>query len=152
VNRKIVGQKMSDLAAPPELQLELRRLSSTLRRRKGSFLFRRGDPSKGVFLIRKGKVSLRLDGGDKLLPSRVLGSGSILGLPATLAGATYSLTAEASEDAELDFVAREDFLALMGKDAQLCLQAMNLLSKEIASLRSVSLLPKTRKLACPHRA
>lgn len=140
---------MSDLLAPPELQLELRRLSSTLRRQKGTFLFRRGDPGKGVFLIRKGKVGLRLEGGDKLLPSRVLGPGSILGLPATLADAPYSLTAEVSEDAEVDFVSRSDFLALLAKDAHLCLQALNLLSKEIASLRSASLSPRTKKRAGP---
>jgi len=137
---------MSDLLAPPELQLELRRLSSILNRRKGTFLFQRGDPGIGVFLIRKGKVSLRLGGG-KLLPSRVLGPGSIVGLPATLAGPACSLTAEVTEDAELNFVPRPDFLALMAKEAHLCLQVMNLLSKEIASLRSASMPPRTKKRA-----
>lgn len=136
---------MSDLLAPPELQLEIRRLSSILHRQKGNFLFRRGDPGIGVFLVRTGKISLQLEGGDKLLPSRILGPGSIVGLPATLAGATYSLTAEVSEDAELDFVPRADFLALMATDAHLCLQAMNLLSKEIANLRSATVTHRTRK-------
>jgi hypothetical protein len=38
--------------------------------------------------------------------------------------------AEVSEDAKLEFVSREDFLALMIKDTKLCLEAMNLLGKE----------------------
>ncbi len=45
-----------------------------------------------------------------LYPERVLGSGSILELPATLSGRAYSLDAEAVEDAELQFDLREDFL------------------------------------------
>lgn len=138
---------MSNLLAPRELQLKLRNLSSTLLRRKGAFLFRRGDPGVGVFLIRKGKVSLRLERVGDLLQSRTLGRGSLVGLPATFTGATYSLTAEVTEDAELDFVARDDFLALMGKDPHICLQAMNLLSIEIASLRSALVSRKTQRRA-----
>ena len=141
---------MSDLQAPPELQLELQRLSSTLKKPKGAFVFHRGDPGVGVFLIRKGKVSLQFDVGGELLPPRVFAQGAILGLPATLAGAKYSLSAEVTQDAELDFVARNDFLALMGKDAHLCLQAMNVLSKEIGSLRSASIPPGTKKGTRPH--
>jgi CRP-like cAMP-binding protein len=108
-------------------------------------LFRRGDPGTGVFLIRKGKVNLRLDGQTGLYPSRTLGHGAIVGLPATLSGGAYSLAAEVSEDAELGFVSREDFLALMVKDTKLCLKAMNLLGKEIAGIRSALVSRKTKK-------
>lgn len=89
-----------------------------------------------MFLIRKGKVNLHLDGKERFYPPRTLGRGAIIGLPATLSGGPYSLAAEVSEDAVLAFVPREDFLALMTKDTKLCLEAMNLLGKEIASIRS----------------
>jgi len=137
---------MSDLLAPAQLRSELHRMGFVLQRRRGAFLFHRGDPGKGVFLVRKGSVTLQLDGAE-LLPSRRLGPGSILGLPATLAGTTYSLAAEVREDAELDFISREDLLTLMRKDSALCLQAMDLLSKEIASLRSVFVTCKPKKNA-----
>jgi len=73
-----------------------------------------------------------------------------IGLPATLSGEAYSLAAEVSEDAELGFVSREDFLGLMVKDTKLCLEAMNLLGKEIASIRSALLSRKTKKIASRH--
>jgi CRP-like cAMP-binding protein len=119
-----------------QLQTELGHLASVLHKQKGAILFRRGDPGIGVFLIRKGKVSLQLDGDIALYPSRALGPGAIVGLPATISGEAYSLAAEVIEDAELGFVSRDDFLALMKKDTSLCLEAMDLLGKEIASIRS----------------
>jgi CRP-like cAMP-binding protein len=98
-----------------------------------------------VFLIRKGKVNLRLDGNTRLYLSRTLGHGAILGLPATLSGGTYSLAAEVSEDAELAFVSREEFVALLAKDSNLCLVTMHLLGQEIASIRSALVSRKAKK-------
>jgi CRP-like cAMP-binding protein len=71
-------------------------------------LFRRGDKAVGVFLVRRGKVSLSLDGTSVI--SRTLGPGSLLGLPATLSGEPYSLTATVAEDCQLDFIRREAVL------------------------------------------
>jgi CRP-like cAMP-binding protein len=105
-----------------------------------------------VFLIRKGKVNLHLDGKTRLYPSRTLGQGAILGLPATLSGGAYSLAAEISEDAELAFVSREDFLALLAKDSNLCLEALHLLGKEITSIRSALVSRKTKKTASARRS
>jgi len=75
----------------------------------------RGDPGIGVFLIRKGRVSLQWEDNIALYPSFTLGPGTIIGLPATLSSRAYSLAAEVTEDAELGFVTREDFLVLMKK-------------------------------------
>jgi len=126
---------MEDLQ-PSQLRTEVEHLASVLHKQKGAILFRRGDPGIGVFLICKGKVSLQLDSNIPLYPSRTLGPGAIVGLPATICGETYSLAAQVTEDAELGFVSRNDFLALMKKDTSLCLEAMDLLGKEIASIRS----------------
>jgi CRP-like cAMP-binding protein len=136
---------MSNLLARRELRFELNRVAAASHKKKGTVLFRRGDPANGVFLIRKGKVNLHLDGKTRLYPPRILGRGAIIGLPATLCGETYSLTAEVSEDAVLAFVPRENFLALMAKDTKLCLEAMNLLGKEIASIRSALVSRKIKK-------
>ena len=133
------------------LLAEINRVASVLHKKKGTILFRRGDAGNGVFLIRNGKVNLHLDGKTRLYPSRILGRGAIIGLPATLSGKAYSIAAEVSEDAELGFVSREDFLALMVKDTKLCLEAMNLLGKEIAAIRSAFVSYKTtKKIAARH--
>lgn len=136
---------MADLVVSPHLRTELQHLASGVSKRKGSVLFRRGDPVAGVFLIRKGKVRLQLEADSRLYPARTLGPGSIVGLPATLSGAPYSVTAEVREDAELGFVSRQDFLALIASDTALCLQAMNLISQEIAGVRSAIGSRETRK-------
>ena len=66
----------------------------------------------------------------------MLGAGCVVGLPATMSGSAYSLIATVAEDAELGFVSRGAFLRLMAKDTSLCFQAMDLLSREIADIRS----------------
>lgn len=143
---------MSDLIAPPELRSELNRIASVLYKKRGTTLFRRGDPGSGVFLIRTGKVNLRLDGKTRLYPPRTLGEGAILGLPATLSGGAYSLAAEVSEDAALGFVSREDFLALLARESNLCLATMRLLGKEIASIRSTLVSHKRKKVLSARRS
>ncbi|HXY03213.1 MAG TPA: cyclic nucleotide-binding domain-containing protein [Terriglobales bacterium] len=136
---------MSELLTPFELRSALMPLASVTQKKKGTILFRRGEEGIGVFLVFRGKVNLRLDGRASVYPCRTLGSGSILGLPATLSGGTYSLQAEVSEDAELGFVSRQDLLELLAKDTKLCLEVMNMLGKEITSTRLALVSHKAKK-------
>lgn len=127
---------MADFSLPPQLKTELERIATTVSKPAGTTLFRRGDHVLGTYLVHNGKVKLSLDSRKELYPTRVLGAGSIVGLPATMSGAAYSLTATVEEDAELGFVPREAFLKLMATDTSLCFQAMDLLSQEIAGVPS----------------
>lgn len=127
---------MGDFALSAQLKTELERIATTIFKATGAVLFQRGQAVSGVFLVRSGKVDLSLDSQNQIYPTRTLGSGCILGLPATMSGAAYSLTATVCEDAELGFVPREAFLKLMGANAGLCLQVMDLLSQEISNIRS----------------
>jgi CRP-like cAMP-binding protein len=76
-----------------------------------------------------------LDGTESVYPSRNLGSGSVLGLPATLSGEKYSLTAEVTADSRFAFVPRQAVLNLLSRNSDLSLQVMHLLSGEISSMR-----------------
>ncbi len=136
---------MAGLLVPPLLQSELNRVASVSREKKGTILFRRGEAGKGVFLVLRGKVDLQLDGKVSVYPTRTLGRGSILGLPATLSGGAYSLGATLSEDAELGFVSREAFLELLATDSNLCFEAMHILGNEIAAIRSALVSTKAKK-------
>jgi len=120
-----------------EMREELLRLATSVSSEaKGTVLFRRGDAARGLFLIRSGRVSVALDGGLLALAPRILDAGSVVGLPATVAGSPYSLTAEVIDDAELAFVPRPAFLDCLQTNPQLCFEVMDLLSAEISGTRN----------------
>ena len=95
----------------------------------GCCLFKVGDSNKGVFLVRKGKVALLVEGLPNL--DRVFSAGSVLGLPSTFTGNPYGLTARALANSEVVHVSREDFLELMRQDPTLCREATEMLTREI---------------------
>lgn len=125
-----------NLVPSPELQVELERLAKVVHKPKGSILFRRGDDVTGVYLIHRGRISLGLDYENPVYPARTLGPGTIAGLPASISGKAYSLTAEVVEDSELAFVPRGAVVACLRKNPSLCFQVMDMLSEEIADIRS----------------
>jgi CRP-like cAMP-binding protein len=103
----------------------------------GSVLFQQGQSAEGVLVIRRGAVRLSASshGGDAWLPYRTVGPGYVLGLPALFSGEPYSLTAEALEECVCGFVDREKALDLVRNRLDLCLQAADLLARELRSLR-----------------
>jgi CRP-like cAMP-binding protein len=103
---------------------------------KGKVLFQQGEAGRGVFLLRQGKVRLSLHAaGRKKLPYRIAGPGNILGFPATLSNAPYSLTAENLADCELGFAPAEDVINLLSKRSDLCFQAVEIMAHEVRKLR-----------------
>ena len=134
---------MGILWASDELRTHLIAAGDPLHLSRGNYLFRRGDPVTGVFLITNGVVRLGLEGDLPAFPWRNLGPGSLLGLPATLSEATYSLTAEVIDDADLIFLPRQRLLDLLRQQHHLCFQIMNILSEELTETRAA--LARVRK-------
>ena len=132
------AKSATTLVVSPELKGEFERLASIVPKSRGTVLFRRGDPVSGLFLIRKGKVSLELDAAICTYPTRILGPGSVVGLPATVSGSAYSLTAKVMVDSELGYVSRQKMIELLRSDSRLCLQAMEMVSQEISRIRSAA--------------
>ena len=133
------GKKLS-----PELNKALRSASKPLNKEKGDLLFRAGEQARGAFLVKSGKVQLQLEGAGGLYPTRTLGPGSVVGLPAAVSGEPYSLTAEATQDCELDFISRKNLLALLQHNTTAALQILQILSEEIYPMRNTArkALPK----------
>lgn len=127
---------MANLAVGAELKQQLEERASVISRPKGVILFRRGDPVSGLFLIRRGQVTLELGCDGRVYPARILGPGSVVGLPATMSGAPYSLTAEVTEDSELLFVPRSAVIELLRSNPQRGFEVMAILSDEISKIRS----------------
>jgi len=114
----------------------LRLATDVLSESKGTVLFHRGDPARGLYLICSGRVSVALDANNLAYPARILGPGSVVGLPATVAGSPYSLTAEVVDKAELVFVPRAAVLNCLSTNQALCFEVMQLLSGEISGTRA----------------
>ncbi|HST13166.1 MAG TPA: Crp/Fnr family transcriptional regulator [Terriglobales bacterium] len=135
---------MESLQAPEELKKELIAAGMRMAPSQGTFLFRRGDSDKGIFLVIAGKVRLGLGKNLTGFPTRELGPGAVLGLPATLSHSPYSLSAEVIEDSDVVFLSRTRTLALLREHTQLCFEVMSLLSEELARTRSA--LSRIRKV------
>ena len=116
------------------LRAQLSRVGTAVLKGKGTWLFRRGDSPKGVFLLVTGKVTLSAGGAATVhhpcLPGR------LLGLPATVRNRSYGLTAICTEDCECIRVSHEEFTALLCANPALCLRVVELLANEVRELRS----------------
>jgi CRP/FNR family transcriptional regulator len=118
-----------------ELTRELDRVASRITVRKGTPLFRSGDPVAGAYLVRTGAIRMTLPTERAFFPAKILGPGEIAGLPGTLTG-TYSLSADVIEDAELGFIPTPRVTQMLEVSPRLCIIAMRLISQEIARTRS----------------
>lgn len=110
-------------------------MASSVSLRKGTALFHSGDRLSGIFVVRKGTVTMSVDGQNSIYPPRTLGPGEIAGLPATLTG-HYSLTARVIEDSELGFIPGPKVSEMLECSPRLCMIAMRLMSEEIARVRT----------------
>lgn len=125
------------LISSAELREKLERLASIVVKPKGSILFRRGGSPRGVFIVRAGRIGLYLDYESKALPRRTFGPGAIVGLPASVSGNPYSLTAEAIHESELAFVPRHALIQCLKDNPTLGFEVINMLSSEICDMRSM---------------
>lgn len=97
-------------------------------------LFEVDQQNQGVYLVLKGKICLSVQDVEKL--NRVFSAGSLLGVPATFTGNTYSLAAEAVTEAEVLHVGRDAFLDLMTRQPELCREATDMLSREVTFIQA----------------
>lgn len=134
---------MGTLVAPEELKAHLIATGRSIERGRGTYLFRRGDPVNGIFLVAEGVVRLGLDGNPASFPWREVGAGSVVGLPATLSDSNYTLTAEVVEDSRLIFLPRQTLVELLRQKPELCFQVMNILTEELTQTRGA--LEQVRK-------
>ena len=107
-------------------------------------LFREDGNSVGVYLVCSGKVRMSV----RDMPSldRDFDTGSLLGLPATFTGHTYSLTAITLVQSEIVHVPRQRFLELMRERPELCREATDMLGREATFIQS-ALAERRRQLA-----
>jgi CRP-like cAMP-binding protein len=128
---------MPNIRIPTKLYADLREVAVSTRKPKGAVLFRAGETAKGAFLIRSGQVRLSLHKAPFVYPSRVLGQGNVIGLPASFSGEPYSLTATAAKDCHVYFIPRARLLSLFRHNPEVGYQIVRILSEEIYDMRHV---------------
>jgi CRP-like cAMP-binding protein len=128
---------VSKRTLPLEVRKQLQAIATPVLKDRGTILFRLGQPCRGAFLIRSGQVRLSLNTVSGLYPARIVGSGFIVGLPATFSGEPYSLTAETKSKCRLGFIPRQRLLSLLHHNPDVGFQILRLLSEEIFHIRKV---------------
>lgn len=123
---------------------QLRKIGLHIRKSEGAVLFREGERCRGAFLIRSGRIRLSFEGSKNFYPPRILGRGRIVGLPATVSGGAYTLTAEVAADARVDWIPRQKLLTFLRQEPKVGAGILRLLSEEIFRMR------KAVKAAAPH--
>src|SRR6201998_3315298 len=111
---------------------------------KGATLFVEGQPARGVFILCNGRVKLSTSSADgKTLILRISEPGEVLGLPATVTGSSYELTADIIEPAQANFIARTDFLNFLRENGDAALRVAQQLGETyhlaISEMRTIGL-------------
>ncbi len=96
---------------------------------KGAILFVEGQEPRGVFVICNGRVKLSATSADgKSLILRIADPGEVVGLPGTISGKPYEVTAEALEPIQANFIPRDNFLQFLRQHGEVALRVAQLLS------------------------
>ncbi len=111
---------------------------------KGATLFVEGQPARGVFILCSGRVKLSTSSADgKTLILRIAEPGEVLGLPATVTGTCYELTADVIEPAQANFVSRNEFLNFLKENGEAALRVAQQLGETyhaaVAEMRTIGL-------------
>jgi len=130
----------SAFLADPELIQALEKQSTPISCDTERVLFRQGDAPAGLYILHKGDATLtmRTWSGESVI-SLQTSAGSILGLPALIGNEPYTLTAIARSGAQLSFVSRDDYAALMQANPLLPLKVLRVLAAEVHSARNAML-------------
>src|ERR1700693_5134337 len=129
---------------PPAAVQRLSVITSASSYPKGATLFLEGQGARGVFILCAGRVKLSTSSFDgKTLIVRISELGEVLGLPATVTGKPYELTADVIEPTQANFIARDDFLRFLREHGEAALRVAQQLGETyhsaIAEMRTIGL-------------
>jgi CRP-like cAMP-binding protein len=130
----------SAFVADPELIQGLDSQSTPVSCDEDRVLFRQGDSPAGLYILKSGSATLSMTtSASAEILSLEAAAGSLLGLPGLIGNEPYTLTAIAHAGAQLSYLTRENFTALMRSDPLLALKILQVLAAEVRSARSAIL-------------
>lgn len=122
--------------APPDVCEELHRIGKHLAVPSGTTLFESGEQNRGLFVVIAGRFALS-SGDDPVRVTRIAEKGSLLGLPATVRDAPYSLTAEAVTDSDVCVISPIEFRDLLTNNPAVGLAVVSILAEEVFQMRRI---------------
>ena len=131
-----------DLSGPALKQLAS--ITSPASYPKGATLYVEGQSPRGVFILCSGRVKLSTSSADgRTLILRIAESGDVLGMPGTLTGKPYELTADVLEPTQANFIHRQDFLNFLREHGEAALSVAQQLGEiyhsAVAEMRNIGL-------------
>jgi CRP-like cAMP-binding protein len=123
---------------PDHLHAALEERCERVRKSRSTVLFRRGEKAFGMFLVLRGTVSLDFGVDSSAKLASAYGPGALVGLPATLTGRNYSMTATVTDDAELGFLTSLAVNSLLRQRPDLCQQLLTILGEKISQTRQIT--------------
>lgn len=97
---------------------------------KGAVLFVEGQAARGVYILCSGRVKLFVCSEDgNTIIFRIAEPGDVVGLPGTISGKPYELTAEVLEPVHVNFIARDQFLRFLSRYGEVAVAVAGLLSE-----------------------
>jgi CRP/FNR family transcriptional regulator len=97
----------------------------------GALLFVEGQTPRGVFILCSGKVKLSTTSKEgKVLILKQAEAGEVLGLSAAISSTNYEMTAETASPCQLNFIGRQDLMALLENESEVGMHAALWLSRE----------------------
>lgn len=119
---------------PQSIVTELDAISFPIHYPDAAKLFSEGEPARGVFILQSGRVKLYFTSVDgRTLILRMARAGDVLGLPGTLSGRQYELTAETMGPCQLAFIKRDPFLRLMNNSKEVSMGVARQLASSYVS-------------------
>ncbi len=115
----------------PEAELQrLERIKVTKACPKGSKLFIEGQPTKGVFMLCKGRVKLSTcSQSGRVMILGIAEPGDILGLSSALSSTEYEATAEVLEACQVNYIETSELLHFLKTNPEACLNAARQLGR-----------------------
>jgi CRP/FNR family cyclic AMP-dependent transcriptional regulator len=109
---------------------------------KGAVLFLEGQAPRGVFVVCSGQVKLSMSSSQgRTLILKIAEAGEMVGLPATISGRAYEVTAETQSPAQVNFIRRDEFLDFLRNNADASLRvAMELSERYHSACRELRML------------
>ena len=130
----------SSFVADPELLRVLLTRATPVPCLADRVLLHQDDPPIGVYILLRGAATLQMDTHDGHPIFTIEAQpGSVLGLPGLVSDQPYSLTATARAGADVRFVSRTDFFAIVQADPTLSLKMLQLLAAEVRTARKALL-------------
>jgi CRP/FNR family cyclic AMP-dependent transcriptional regulator len=97
----------------------------------GALLFVEGQTPRGVYIVCSGKVKLYTTSKEgKVLILKQAEAGEVIGLSAAISGTNYETTAETAVHCQLNYIGRQDFMALLQNESEVGAHTAMSLSRE----------------------